>query len=1248
MNKYIKGFVIFLSIVIVGFYLSFLFILPKAVDLNQYKPLIVQAAKEQANLDVDCSCIKLITTPTLAVGVKIDDINVKLPDKTILFSSKSVKTNISLPSLLLLTVKISNLDIEKPFVNLEIANDENYKIVKHIESIINADKQRRFGKVKTTKTEPVYLSWIRIKIPSIKLKNYKVLVNDLKTGHYLNLTGEEIVLGYFNGKRAKIKGVADLFSDDNKNIALTFDVNTFLPEFEKSIDEEDDEAVRIEVPFVNPVTAFRKYDLKTKLDTKLRINNKKGQITSFGYLNIDDLTFNVEKIKVPASYMHIKTFGDNVSIDSDINITKNANINLLGKIKYGNHPRMDMNIKTGKIYFNELLDFTTSLLNSLGIKHDLDIYSVNGYVEANSYIKTNFKRLKSNGSITVKDGALFIKNVGKVLTQVNINVLLDGNILDIKKSGLNIGDAKVFVDGSIDNSSNLDVKINTDAVSLPLIFKAFAPEEIRKSYDLKSGNTLLNVYLKGKLKEAVADAEFILKDFNLTDRAGEFVLTNKNLDTKLLASAKTLSVGVENSDFSVYLPKTKSSITVPKTEISIAENNLSVKEGKILFNNNSSVNYKGELTDYLNQKNLSFNVEGVLNTSDIIKILGKDFERYFNYKGQIPLNLSFVGNKRKQTLFTEVLSDNENYITPLDFVFLNGKNVSLRSVIDFKHNRFKIKKTGFFLRDISVDEKGNEKVNLKEVIGIDGTVAGDTINMIKVSIPHSLRGKICMFKDSDFTLGQSSIFIFGKTDNPRFRGRLRVSNISIPEILTALSDFDLRLGGQKANLKIGGLSLNSSVLNIDTVFKILQSGIFELENAVLHSDFIDVDKILKITEKSEKYFPADNTKTSSSDIPLSIRIGNINIKRLKTGNINIYNILSNFGLNKNVFVLNNLSANVFNGRVVGNISVDLLKTLINLNMAGRNIDIEKALADSAGVKNTLSGTADFSTQLSLQGSEYNEQMKSLKGRITFLAKKGQYGPFGKIENLIIAENIRDSEFFQTALGGIIDGLTKIDTTHYDELSGKINFKDGICNIEEITSRGNILMLHIFGDFNLLENTIEMKIRAKMTSIVAELLGPIGAINPIKLLNSAASTNIMTAKAFSLFCETLSEEEINTIPAFLDKYTDIAANANRFQLVVSGDVSKPLTLIKSFKWITTQIDFQKAKDFVASIPEPVENSTATTISEVIAENEQLEKEKKKVSYKIKHLFKKDKKKIKSEDEKAVENIVEEDKIQSENE
>ena len=375
--------------VILAAYLCFLFLLPNVIDLNQYKPLVKDLAKEQGKVDVNFDNAKVITTPLLGAGVKIDNISVKLPDGSILFAADGIKTRISIPSLFLLTAKVSCFEVENPFINLEIDKDNvDYKVVKLVENIMNEKKEKTLGEEKVVTETWFNPAWIRIKVPCVKLKNYKVLVNDLKSGHYLDLHGDELKAGYYNGKVAKLKTYAELFSDENKNLALNLDVNTFIPKTESKLDSEDDPAERIDVPFVNPVDMYRNYNLKADIDTKLYIREHKGDITSFGHLNIDGATLKLSQLQRPASYVHLKTFNHTVNMDTNIYPVPEQNIQLLGKLNYSKHPWLDMNVKTGTIKFNDMLVLGKAFLDSLS-SLTLFVY----FLETNTPIKELLKNM---------------------------------------------------------------------------------------------------------------------------------------------------------------------------------------------------------------------------------------------------------------------------------------------------------------------------------------------------------------------------------------------------------------------------------------------------------------------------------------------------------------------------------------------------------------------------------------------------------------------------------------------------------------------------------------------------------------------------------------------------------------------------------------------------------------------------------------------------------------------------------------
>ena len=93
--------------------------------------------------------------------------------------------------------------------------------------------------------------------------------------------------------------------------------------------------------------------------------------------------------------------------------------------------------------------------------------------------------------------------------------------------------------------------------------------------------------------------------------------------------------------------------------------------------------------------------------------------------------------------------------------------------------------------------------------------------------------------------------------------------------------------------------------------------------------------------------------------------------------------------------------------------------------------------------------------------------------------------------------------------------------------------------------------------------------------------------------------------------------MNIMPKFSNAYVD--SSASKFQLGIRGDAAKPLTLIKSFKWLTMQAQFDEAEKFAASLPDPVEGLENESAAEALKRAQELEAEKKTLKYKIKHIF-----------------------------
>ena len=88
--------------------------------------------------------------------------------------------------------------------------------------------------------------------------------------------------------------------------------------------------------------------------------------------------------------------------------------------------------------------------------------------------------------------------------------------------------------------------MKTEKLPLPVLFNAFAPKELRNAYDFRSGNVTLDFVLKGKLKDAVAGADFILENLNLGDKARSFEIKDNKLDGKYVFTAEETGGGTAN------------------------------------------------------------------------------------------------------------------------------------------------------------------------------------------------------------------------------------------------------------------------------------------------------------------------------------------------------------------------------------------------------------------------------------------------------------------------------------------------------------------------------------------------------------------------------------------------------------------------------------------------------------------------------------------------------------------------------
>ncbi|MBE7713213.1 MAG: hypothetical protein E7Z87_05670 [Cyanobacteria bacterium SIG26] len=1190
-------------------YLSFLLLVPNLININDYKSDIQKLVKDNTNLTVDFEEIKVITTPILEAGVKAKNISVKLPDNTILFSSESFKGKVFLPSLLLLSIRVTCAEIQNPYLNIEITNGEKYKLAKVYEDIINKQREekRLHPPVAETQNSPLDISSIKIFVPSLKLNNYKAVINDLQTDHKLTLLGNELKLGYFNGKIAKLKTDAKLLSDESTNIIANIDINTFIPELTPQPQEEIDNEEKFELPFINPVSVYRDYNLKSNISAKLKLRQKKDKkIWAKGFANIDNTTVTLLGKELPESYFALLAKGQITDIDTVLYATDKEYIHLISSIGYGKEPFIDLTVKSPQVYFNNLLNITKAYLDTAHIKNDIANMSADGYLLSNFRLKTDFKEIESEGKFVVRNGNIYHKNIGLVFNDINANLLFDDNIFKIIDTHLLINKQPLKISGEIDNHSIANFDVDAQDIPIRGLYRAFAPREIKNAYSLHNGLLTLKAKLTGEIKDIASLCRIQLKDLYFTDKAHKLIISNKSLRFGLASMNGLLRGKLQNDGFSLRIPEVNSTLTNPKLIITLDNNDIVINDSNFNINKNSTITFSGQIVDYLKNPDTIIKAEGHLADYDLKTLIGTQAAPYLDSIGNIPLKATFEANGKKAKFVTQLLASADSYITPIKINKIVGNQLLAQVWIELNNDVLKIKKTGLYMRKPNTPfVSGNLRKNLlnaEEIISTRAIISNLTtipfINLLKIRIPKELDGSICIFDKSHFLLG-GNLYAFGKVKSPTINGNFYIRDLTIPEIYTSVRDTNLDLASNDMKLRIADINANGSDFNINVNSTWEQLSKMNIETVKILSNSINLDKLMKVTEELTKQLPIAPTTASNStpaDIPIQLLDGNIQFKDIQTGGINVKNTTGKISLIKNIFYLNDLKTYPMGGYSAGDISMNLITNELNAKITGKDYNMERVMLDAMQMKDMLAGNMNFIADISMTGLTQEEQMNSLNGYVDFNIKDGQLGPFGRFENFLMAENLRENAFFSSTIGAVIKNIVTIDTSHFNDLYGHLTFEDGFANIAPIKSQGNVMSLYIAGKVGLLDSSADMKLRGKLASMFSDNLGPLANINPVNLIKNTPGLNIVAAKTFALFCEEISEEEMKALPQLGDGKTD--DYATKFQIVLKGDTRKPLKMIKSFKWLALDSEIETAQNFVDTIPIPQPGEENLSVEELI--------------------------------------------------
>ena len=731
--------------------------------------------------------------------------------------------------------------------------------------------------------------------------------------------------------------------------------------------------------------------------------------------------------------------------------------------------------------------------------------SAGGYLQSDFRVKTNFKTLESQGNFVVRDGNIYDRNVGLLFEDINANFLLDNNMLQVKDTHVLINKQPLNVSGKIDETSLADVKIDADRIPLSGLYLAFAPKEIKNAYDLRSGYLSLKAKMTGEIKDLIVLAKADVENFVFADKLNNFVVSNKLARFGIINTPALLRGKFKNQGFALTLPATNSVISDDLLIADFNDKDIALRDSKLRLNKDSIITFNAQVFDYLTNPDIKFVADGKLFDTDLKTLVGEVVAPYLHSNGGIPVKANLTSKGKKLKAVVQLQSSADSFITPVKINQLEGKNMLAQFLLEKNADVIKVYKSGLFVRKPNAefrDELSTNLLNAREIIGIRAMVSNLSttpfINLLKVIIKEDLNGSICIFPKSRFT-ASGKLHAYGKIEDPKISGDFKVRNISIPELMTTVRDVALDMGTSDVSLNVRDVVANGSDFNVNilTNWDLLKDS--KIADVRVNSKLIDLDKLLKVSEAAIAILPkapAPNVNAEPADIPVEVLNGGINLRKITTGDIVVKNTTGKISLFDNVFYLDNLKTNPIGGDVVGNVSMNLVTTDMVAKLVGKNFDMEKVLLDAMQMKDMLSGDMNFIADVTLSGVAMVEQMESLKGYVDFNIVDGQLGPFGKLENFLMAENIRENPFFSSTIGSIITNIVTIDTSHFNELYGHMTFDGGFADIAPIKSQGDVMSLYIAGKVGLVDSSADMKVRGKLGSMISDSLGPLANINTV--------------------------------------------------------------------------------------------------------------------------------------------------------
>ena len=1152
-----------LTCVLAVLYLAFLFILPNVIDINKFTPQINEEVQKLTGLKFALENPNLKTTPRLGIKVSAGKISLKYKDGKDFVNLLEPEVEINLPTLILGHLNLDKIYVKEARLALVFTKDKKYTLEEYIQNII----KNTSSKPDVTKQDAT----LPIELKNINIDAKKVIItlrdeNITKT-FLAQANNSKISLSSLKGP-LKISTSGFLGAIENKNNFIDFNIKlqTKLPEMQDNGNKKEKEPLEFDLNF-NPLATLDMFSPQSKLNVDLRISDLGEKFSAKGYLNLEDLTLKINNYQLPKGYIKTTFNKNTIKTASNIYISQDEFIKADNAITAGKNAKIDLNIKSDKISLNNLKILTCSLLEMLAIKNDLKSASVQGTLECDFNLKSDFKKVQSAGQLILKEGNITYPKVSLKLSSINSLLDFSANKITIKDTSAFLNGSKFAISGTIDTNTDTNIKIQSDPLKIADIIKlakefGIVKEKDIKDYSFNGGTLSILVKINGKLQNIVPSADISLDKLALNVKSLKMPVTLEKLTIVANPNEKNKNdfiAKIEAANFNAAMKNPAFNTKVSKCTLGANSKDLKILPFNLLAQG-TNVNISGDIKNYMTKPDLLFNIDGKLNPNTILSFIPAQNKKMVTYQGQMPLNAKISGNMQDIKINGTLSSDAKNYISVIDVK--NIKNAANKIILDTN-----IKDDTLIINNIALNSKGSD------IAAITGKInklysSSPVLSPLNIVTMQPLGITISILDNLSLEVN-SNLALTGSTLSPQISGSADISNLNWAKygasVQSAVLDFKKSvINAQASGIKVAGSDFAGNA-EISSKF----GKIITINSLNFTSGYVDADGLMKLASSMP------NTQTTAGpSLPLEIKKGTAKISKLKSGTIIAQNITSDFNLKNNLFTLSNIVATFADGKITADATYNIANTKITVDGVGKAINAKKAASCFVGGSSVIvGGTLNGIAKLNLRGTTYEQQMKTLNGQVIFDISNGQYGEAARFERFLHAGNLLTQSLLNLNLNQTISAVTSRNTGEFKSMEGKISLSNGWANIVSFESSGPNMSLFATGKYNILTANCDLKVLGRISSTIANVLGPLGSFslnNVVSKLPEKGLAILNTIKSLApenpLF-EDIKQSDLDKIPPLSTVSNN--STSKDFQVLINGSITKT-TSIKSFKWANKEI------------------------------------------------------------------------------